>query len=101
MEMSAKRKAHCVGHVGEEWHHVFNCVSFWERGWMYRLFWFVQCDDVLQLYVVHGVGEGVFRSCLLMMCVCFSWSWHVKANEPIRGSFRVFMSGSECAKVLV
>ena len=46
-------------------------------------------------------GGRVFRSCLLLMCVCFSWSWHVKANEPIRGSFRVFMSGSECAKVLV
>jgi hypothetical protein len=47
MEVSAKRKAHCVGQVGEERRCVLDCDGFFEWGWMCRLFCFARVDDVM------------------------------------------------------
>lgn len=63
MEASAERKAHSVGLVGEERQCVLDYGGFLERGWMYRLFWFVRCDDVLQLYISSGCGYGRCYKC--------------------------------------
>ena len=56
MEVSAKRKAHCVGQVGEEHQCVLDYDGFFEQGWMCRLFCFARADDVMQLYISSGCG---------------------------------------------
>jgi hypothetical protein len=56
MEVSAKRKAHYVGQVGEECQCVLDCDGYFEHGWMCRLFCFAQVDDVMQLYISSGCG---------------------------------------------
>ena len=82
VEVSVERKAHCVGQVGEE----RQCVLDWNVGgcvgccalheltsralmclkWM----WLRVLLQMLNFFE-HRVGDGVLRSCLLMMCVCF------------------------------
>jgi hypothetical protein len=54
MEVSAKKKAHYFGQVGEEGHCGLDCDGFFEGGWMCRLFCFARVDDVMQLYTSSG-----------------------------------------------
>jgi hypothetical protein len=56
MEVSAQKKAHYVGQVGEGRQCVLDCDGFFKQGWMCRLFCFARAHDVMQLYTSSGCG---------------------------------------------
>ena len=49
VEVSAERKAHCVGQGEDERQCVLNCSNFLEHEWMCRLFCSARCPTVIYL----------------------------------------------------